>query len=220
MRIGVIHATMTAVEPLNRALRDVAPDIDVCNFVNEELLFHANQAGGIDGWGLRNFYRLFMQAAESCVEGIIIACSIYSTCADQAGKLTEKPVIAIDQPMVRLAASQGKRIGILATTASAGPIEEQKILEESRRLGKEIEPRVLVCTDAFAALKSGSEETHNRILLDAAGELKAQGCDTIVLSQITMACAKKGMEELGIPILSSPDSGARYLIDCINKGKY
>ena len=52
--------------------------------------------------------------------------------------------------------------------------------------------------------------------MEAAGKLKAKGCDLIVLSQITMACAKKEMKELNIPVLSSPDSGARYLVDRIN----
>lgn len=216
MRIGVIHATLTAVTPLNQALREANKDIEVCNFVNEELLFHANQAGGADSWGRRNFYRLFMQAAESSVEGIIIACSIYSTYAGQAGMLTEKPVIAIDQPMIEMAAERGKKIGILATTASAGPIEEKKIQEEAQRKGKEIETEVLVCTDAFTALKDGLERKHNALLVEAAGKLKAKGCDLIVLSQITMACAKKEMKELNIPVLSSPDSGARYLVDRIN----
>ena len=60
MRIGVIHATLNAVEPLVRALKEADSNIEVCNYVNEELLFHANQAGGVDDWGLRNFYRLFM----------------------------------------------------------------------------------------------------------------------------------------------------------------
>lgn len=216
MRIGVIHATMNAVEPLARTLKEADSNIEVCNYVNEELLFHANQAGRVDGWGLRNFYRLFMQAAESSVEGIIIACSLYSTYAKEASKLTGKPVIAIDQPMVEEAVAFGQKIGILATTASAGPVEEMKILKEAEKAGKDIKTQVLVRTDAFSALKEGNENKHNEILKEAAKELINLSCDTIVLSQITMACARRGIEELGIRVLSSPDSGARRMINRIN----
>lgn len=216
MRIGVIHATLNAVEPLVRALKEADSNIEACNYVNEELLFHANQAGGVDDWGLRNFYRLFMQAAESAVDGIIIACSLYSAYAQEASKLTGKPVIAIDQPMIEEAVAFGEKIGILATTSSAGPVEEMKILKQAEKMGRDIKTQVLVRPDAFSALKNGNKNRHNEILKEAAQELKKLSCDTIVLSQITMACAKKEIEELGIKVLSSPDSGANWIISCIN----
>ncbi|MCI9106594.1 MAG: Asp/Glu/hydantoin racemase, partial [Lachnospiraceae bacterium] len=38
MRIGVIHATLNAVEPLVKAIHEVDFSAEVCNFVNEELL--------------------------------------------------------------------------------------------------------------------------------------------------------------------------------------
>ena len=65
MRIGVIHATLNAVEPLVRALKEADSNIEVCNYVNEELLFHANQAGGVDDWGLRNFTGFYASSGIS-----------------------------------------------------------------------------------------------------------------------------------------------------------
>lgn len=217
MRIGVVHATLNAVEPLVKALKEQDDSIEVCNFVNEELLFHANQVNGVDDWGLRNFYRLFMQAAESSVDGIIVACSLYSTYVEEASKLTKKPVIAIDQPMVDMAACSGKKIGVLATTASAGPAEEKKIRKEALKRGIAADTLVIVKPEAFKALKNGDEQTHNQILYDAAKQLTDQGCELIVLSQITVACASVRMKEEGMEVLTSPETGAKYMINEIKK---
>lgn len=217
MRIGVIHATLNAVEPLVNALKQQDDSIEVCNFVNEDLLFHANQVNGVDEQGLRNFYRLFMQAAESSVDGIIVACSLFSTYAADAAKLTEKPVIAIDQPMVEAATHSGKKIGILATTASAGPAEERKIQEEAKKRGLAIDTTVIVKPEAFAALKAGNAKLHNEILYEAAKKLEVMGCEVIVLSQITMACASEEIRKTGIKVLTSPETGAEYMINKIKK---
>ena len=217
MRIGVVHATLNAVEPLVKALKEQDSSVEVCNFVNEELLFHANQSNGVDDWGLRNFYRLFMQAAESSVDGIIVACSLYSTYVEEASKLTDKPVIAIDQPMVEAAACSGKKIGILATTASAGPAEEKKIQKEALRRGMTADTLVAVRPEAFKALKGGDERVHDQMLYDAAKQLMDQGCELIVLSQITMACAGAKIRKGGMEVLTSPETGAKYMINEIKK---
>lgn len=211
MNIGVIHATLNAVQPLKKEFYKKNPGITLVNFVNEELLAHANRVGGVDDWGLRNFTRLFMQAAESDVDGIIIACSLYSTYVDRVKILTDKPVIAIDAPMIEAAARKGNKIGVIATTAAAGPAENEKILKEAERLGRHITTSVEIRTEAMMALKRGNVAEHNRILREAVEKLALEGCDTVVLSQITMACAKEDMKDLQIDILSSPESGAEYM---------
>lgn len=211
MRIGVIHATMKAVQPLENAMLQENPELKLVNFVNEELLYHANRFNGVDDWGKKTFLNLFTQAVDADVSAIVIACSLYSTFADDAQKFTEKPVIAIDGPMIKDAVFTGKKIGILATTASAGPTEERKILDAAQAAGKTISTQVKICTEAMDALKSQNEPLHNHILSEAAAQLEADGCDCIVLSQITMACAKKEMTNITVPVLTSPESGARYL---------
>ncbi|MCI6885678.1 MAG: aspartate/glutamate racemase family protein [Lachnospiraceae bacterium] len=217
MRIGVIHATLNAVAPLEKAIREISPSAEVCNFVNEELLYHANRAGGVDDWGLRNFMRLTMQAAESSVDGIIIACSLYSTYAEQARMLTEKPVIAIDQPMMELAVRTGTHIGILATTASSGPAAERKLIKQAETMQKTITTKIGINTEAMQALKSGDRKRHDELLKETGLSLIKAGCDALVLSQITMASAAEGLKTYGIPVLSSPQTGAEAIISCLTK---
>lgn len=61
IKIGVIHATCSAVAPLNKAAKEYRDDITVINFVNENLLLRANEVGGADKFGLRSFSRSFLK---------------------------------------------------------------------------------------------------------------------------------------------------------------
>lgn len=212
MRIGVIHATMNAVEPLMEAFRKVDESVQVCNFVNEELLYHANQNNGVDTWGMRNLAQLIMMAEQSSVEGIVIACSLYSGYVEKMQMLTKKPMIAIDQPMIEAAVLNGTQIGVLATTVSAGPETERKVLEYAKSVGKEVKTCVRVNAEAMEVLKLGNREMSYELLRKSAEELKQQGCDTLILSQITMAGAARGLEHCGMRVYNSPQSGAEAMI--------
>ena len=48
MRIGLIHATINAVAPVMECAQKIYPDMTILNFVNENLLDHANKVGGVD----------------------------------------------------------------------------------------------------------------------------------------------------------------------------
>ena len=112
MRIGIIHATLNAVQPITDAFKAKDSSIEIVNFVNEELLAHANRVGGLDTWGMRNFLRTGMMAGDAKVNGIVIACTIYSPYADELQQYVDVPVIAVDNPMIVKAVRSGKKIGI------------------------------------------------------------------------------------------------------------
>lgn len=217
MKIAAIHATMNAVKPLQDAFQTVNPEMEIVNFVNEELLRHANQVNGVDAWGVRNFLRLVMQAAEADVQGILIACSLYGYYQDTCRLLTDKELITIDTPMIQEAVAKGNKIGVIATTASAGPAEVKKVCEEAARTHKIVKTELRVVTEAMTCLKAGNQEGHNRLIRKAGKELVESGCDIVILSQITMACAQTGMREFPVPVLTSPDSGARYMSSVLAK---
>lgn len=217
MKVAVIHATINAVAPLQEAFKETCPNIELVNFVNESLLSHANKVNGVDDWGVRNFLRLVMQAAESDVQGILIACSLYAYYQNTAKLLTKKEVIAIDTPMISEAVAKGKKIGVIATTASAGPAEVKKIMEEAERTGKKVETELRVVTEAMTYLKATDRAGHDQLIMKAGEDLEKCGCDIIVLSQITMASAKAKMKTLSIPVLTSPESGAKYMASVLAK---
>lgn len=215
MRIGIIHATQNAVEPLNQAFRELNAEVKLLNFVNEELLAHANQVGEIDSYGLRMFIKTVFQAVDAQVDGILIACTIYCPYCELVSQLTDVPVLAVDQPMITRAVLEGRKIGILATTPSSAPSAEKKIENEALRQNKTIVMESAIVPEAMAALKRNEVKEHNRLLKEAGDELKRRGCDILLLAQITMACAKKECETLGLPVLSSPAEGAGRMLELL-----
>lgn len=215
MRIGVIHATINAVEPIMETAKRKYPDMKLLNFVNENLLDHANQVGGCDVFGMGQFLQLFGLAVQSELDGILIACSLYTDRAKQLQEACGIPVIGIDAPMIETCVQDGKKIGIIATTAASGPSAGEKIQRIAEKIGKKVTIAQEIVTEAMTSLKRGDVKTHNLLVAEAAGRLKEQGCDLAILAQITMACAAPEAEKKGIPILVSPDTGLERIYEAV-----
>jgi len=217
LTVGVIHATIGAAQPLVDAFRDIAPEVKVLNFVNDDLLNRANRMNGADKVGLRNFTQNVFQAADAGVDGIIIGCTVYTPYVSLMQQFLDIPIIAVDSPMIQYAIANGKKIGIIATTASTGPATAKKLQAEAKIQGKEITMDCEIVTDGMIALKSGDIEKHNAIVKAAGERLVKKGCDVILLTQITMACALKEMQDLDAIVLSSPEEGAKEMLKRIKK---
>lgn len=212
IKIGVIHATYSAIEPLNQAAAKYREDVKLLNFVNENLLYRANQIGGADKQGLRSFTRLFFEAADAGMDGIIVACSVYTPFVEQMRKFVDIPVIGIDKPMLVSAVENGNKIGIIATTAASGPSAQRQMEKIAEHIGKDVSYEIEIDINAMTELKSGNIGEHDRLILEAGKRLVNQKCDCIVLAQITMARAVEQMLELGVPVLSSPMEGIKAII--------
>ena len=212
MRIGIIHATLNAVEPISAAFRELVPDVEIVNFINEELLAHANKHSGVDYWGIKHFVDTAKLALDSELDGIMIACTLYCPYVQLISQMTDLPVVAVDAPMISKAVSCGKKIGILATTAASGPSAAEKLMTEAVAKGITVEYEIGISVDAMKALKHGDAEMHDNLLLNEADALAAKGCEIMLLSQITMARAQACLETQGYTVLSSPIEGAKALI--------
>lgn len=215
IKIGVIHATCSAVEPLNKAAAKYSEDVKLLNFVNENLLFRANQVGGADEKGLRSFTRLLFEAVDADVDGVIVACSVYTPFVEQMKRFVDIPIIGIDKPMLVSAVKSGTKIGIIATTAASGPSAQHQMEKIAQQFSKEINFEMEIDVEAMTELKSGNTDVHNRRIFEAGKRLVDKGCDCIVLAQITMASAAEYMQTLGVPVLTSPDEGIKNIVAMI-----
>ncbi len=218
MRIGFIHATCNAVAPIMDTARVLYPEITVVNFVDEQLLEHANRVGGIDPAGLRQFGRALFTAAEAELDGIVVACTVYSPMAAYFQPFLEVPILGIDRAMIEQAVDSGEKIGLLGTTAPSVPAMKKQMLEYAAAIGKvpTIAERTVV--DAMARLRGGNSQAHDDLIRKAALELISEGCTTIVLSQITMARAKKLLQIPGITVLTSPETGLARIMRLVKHG--
>lgn len=219
MKIGIIHATCNAVPPLNEAFKQLAPDVSVLNFVDENIQYHANQMNGIDDKSFRDFVHMASKAQEAGVDAIIVACTVLTPVLDSVKPFISVPIFAVDRPMLEKAVTHYTKIGVVATTAPSGPATKAQLEKLANELGKEVEVDTEITTQAMTELKDGNEEEHNQLNRLAAAELQKRGCEVIILAQITQACAEGETSTLGLPVLTSPKEAVKAVIGALEGDK-
>jgi Asp/Glu/hydantoin racemase len=215
MKIGIIHATCNAVPPLNAAFKQLAPEVTVLNFVDENIQYHANQMNGIDDKSFRDFVHLASKAQEAGVDAIIVACTVLTPVVDAVKPFISVPIFAVDRPMLEKAVTHYTKIGVVATTAPSGPATKAQLEKLANEWGREVEIETEIITQAMTELKAGHEEEHNQLNRLAAAELQKRGCEVIILAQITQACAEVETSTLGLPVLTSPKEAVKVVISAL-----
>ncbi|WGG46447.1 aspartate/glutamate racemase family protein [Rossellomorea sp. DA94] len=219
MKIGIIHATCNAVPPLNAAFNQLAPEVTVLNFVDENIQYHANQMNGIDDKSFRDFVHLATKAQEAGVDAIIVACTVLTPVVDAVKPFISVPIFAVDRPMLEKAVTHYTKIGVVATTAPSGPATKAQLEKLAKEWGREVEVETEIITQAMTELKAGHEVEHNHLNRLAAAELQKRGCEAIILAQITQACAEVEASTLGIPVLTSPKEAVKAVIGALEGDK-
>ncbi|MEI2664040.1 aspartate/glutamate racemase family protein [Rossellomorea sp. LJF3] len=219
MKIGIIHATCNAVPPLNAAFKQLAPEVTVLNFVDENIQYHANQMNGIDDKSFRDFVHLASKAQEAGVDAIIVACTVLTPVVDAVKPFISVPIFAVDRPMLEKAVTHYTKIGVVATTAPSGPATKAQLEKLAKEWGREVEIETEIITQAMTELKAGHEVEHNHLNRLAAAELQKRGCEAIILAQITQACAEVEASTLGIPVLTSPKEAVKAVIGALEGDK-
>lgn len=204
--IGLLHTVPTVLATFEGRLRSAMPD--------QELLIHntfdtflASDAN-LHGFTLANRNRLFYLLRALDLQGadvLVVTCSTLSPSVEQIRPFLSTPVVAIDDAMTAKAVGQGEKITLLATAYSTVEPSTAKLRLEAAKIGRSLEIETIVCDAAYTAIKKLDQETHDRVLKEAAATIK--GRDAIVLAQASMGHLEGEIQEIaGIPTFSSPQS--------------
>lgn len=213
-KIAVLHTSFVfvSVEPvINELIAELLPDAEVMHFVDSDVLATVVREQGISPQSELRMVHL-AQAAEAAGADIIFsACSSLGPALDVAANNVGTPVVKIDEAMAILAATEGNRIGVLATVPTTlGPTSDL-IQLKADELGREVQIEQRLCAGAFDVLMGGDRERHDAMVIEQAVDL-AKNVDTIVLAQASMGrLAETLRETTGLPVLSSPRMGVQYL---------
>lgn len=161
--IGLVHATLAAVQPMVAAFARHAPHATLLHFLDEGLLPLAEREG-LASHAVGELERLVARAAESGAHGVLLTCSAYSPCVPAVQARAAIPVVGADEAMLRLALREGTRIGVVATVAAAGPTTEKLLRSYAAESNRGIEVTVRIATEAFAALKAGNTAWHDALV--------------------------------------------------------
>jgi Asp/Glu/hydantoin racemase len=210
MKVGLVHATLAAVQPMVDALRRHAPHVVPMHFLDEGLLPLVNRVG-LNADSVGELRRLVARAEASGVDGVLLSCSAYSPCVPELRGGFSVPVVSVDEAMVREAVGLGRRIGVVATVEAAGPTTRHLIEQCAAEAGRSVDVQVRVSPEAFAALNRGAGARHDA-LVRAEIEALLPESDVIVLAQISMARAVEGVRGWEKPVLTSAETSIRALL--------
>ncbi|WP_150307312.1 aspartate/glutamate racemase family protein [Planctomonas psychrotolerans] len=241
-RVGLVHTVPGLVGDFSARLTAANPDLDMAHVADPSLLSRAI-AAGVTPDVLADVERYVRTLAESGCQAVLVTCSSIGGAVDDVAAGMDIPVLRVDRPMareaVRLAAGGSGHVVVLATLeatlapttalirAEAGdgavpvpvplpvpvPVPADAGAADAGAAAHRIEVSSEVLPGAFAARARGDDETHDTAVRDACARW-ATSADVIVLAQASMAQAL-GEEGYGIPVLTSPASGAEALLAAV-----
>lgn len=217
VRIALIHAVVVAMAPVEAAFRALWPEAERVNLLDDSLSPDRERDGELTPRMAARIEALGDYAKSIGAEGILYTCSAFGEAIEATARTSPIPVLKPNEAMFQDALARGARIGMLATfePSVASMEREFQALAATRGLAAEIE--TICVSEAMAALKSGDEAAHNRLLAEAAPRLA--GHDVVMLAHFSTSRAQAAVQErLECPVLTAPGSAVVKLRRALQPG--
>ncbi len=210
--LGLIHTSATLVPVFQQLCKELLPNINVFNIVDDSLIKDVISRGELTASTARRVVDYVGSAESAGADYILVTCSSIGTAVEAAAPLTKVPVLRVDQPMADLAVKTGTRIGVIATLPTTLDPTSDLVRRRARLAGKEIKLTSRLCEGAFDALMSGDSATHDSMVASALRDLSRE-VDVILLAQASMARVVESLSEADkkVPIIASPPQAIRHL---------
>ena len=204
MRITLIHALKHSIVPIETSFARLWPEARLMNLLDDSLSADLARDGGLSEAMTARFLDLGRYASSTGSDAILFTCSAFGPCIEAVARAhAPMPVLKPNEAMIEQAAAQGGCVGLLSTfapTLASMPQEFPASIEVVPKLAE----------GALAALDRGDRAGHDRLVAQAAGDLR--DCDVIALAQYSMApSADLVAQATGRPVLTTPDSAVTKL---------
>ena len=199
MRITLVHALKHSIVPIEASFARLWPQARLMNLLDDSLSADLARDGKLTDAMTERFLSIGRYAASTGANGILFTCSAFGPCIEAvAGERAPMPVLKPNEAMIEQAAKAGRKVGLLSSfppTLASMPREFPSSVELVPKLAE----------GALAALDRGDRAEHDRIVTEAAKDLR--DCDVIALAQYSMApAAEQVAAATGKPVLTTPDS--------------
>ena len=207
-RIALVHAVTAAMEPISDAFRELWPEAECSNILDDSLPGDLEKAGSLTPAIFGRFDALGNYAADLGADGLLFTCSAFGDAIEAVARKARFPVLKPNEAMFEEAFGYGAEIGMLATFAPSVPSMESEFNEMAKARGLNARLRTICVPDAMAALRQGDAARHNALLAEAAPQLAE--CDAVMLAQFSTSRAEKAVAaRLSVPVLTSPKAAVR-----------
>ena len=194
-RIGLIHATQVAIEPVVAAFAAEWPQAEISNLLDDSLAGDLARDGRITEGMTARFCDLAAYVRRSGADGILFTCSAFGSAIDVVKKeLAPVPVLKPTEAMFEEALATSGRIGMVATFRPSVPSMEEEFSAMAGHRGTSRQLETICVPQAMAALKAGDSGRHNDLVADAAGRLGE--CALVMLAHFSTAQAKERVSQV------------------------
>jgi hypothetical protein len=142
---------------------------------------------------------------------VVCTCSTIGGPAEEIGRPLGVPVRRVDRPMARMAVAAGDRIAVVAALESTIEPTHRLLRETADAVGRPVRIIDAPCPEAWSHFEAGDGDRHLATLA-AHLETVDDGCDVIVLAQVSMAPVE-ALVRLTALVLSSPRPAVMDLVD-------
>ena len=209
-RIGLIHATPVAIEPIRAAFAAAWPDAELANLLDDSLTPDLAKVSEITPALSERIVTLARYAREIGSHAILFTCSSFGSAIESAAAMLDVPVLKPNEAMFEAAIASGGRLAMIATFQPAKASMEAEFIEQARRMGSNATLTTFVVEPAMAALRRGDADTHHRLVAKQAQELT--GFDSIMLAHFSTAPAAATVRAaVSVPVFTSPDAAVAKL---------
>jgi aspartate/glutamate racemase len=210
-RIALVHAVATAMQPIADAFRDLWPEADCVNILDDSLSRDREKSPNLTPAMFRRFDALGDYARDIGADGLLFTCSAFGEAIEAVARKATIPVLKPNEAMFEAALQRGRKIGMLATFTPSVASMEREFAELANARGARAEIRTICIPDAMAALRNGDVATHNGLLARAVPQLA--GSDAIVLAHFSTSRAEQAVAgRVGVPVLTAPGEAVRKLM--------
>jgi aspartate/glutamate racemase len=206
--IGLIHASSLTIPIAKPFIQEIIPEVQVMHLCDDTIQ-RDNLSAGVGVIPKINYFKFATYAhflEEAKVDLIVLMCSTFNRAVEFARPMINVPMLQIDRPMMELAVKTGKRIGLLATLPTTVPSSERLLRVVAEEMGKEIEIKTILSSEAFKELERGNTERHNEILLEEIDKLSRE-VDCICMAQISMSVLESRLTNTRVPVYNSGRTG-------------
>jgi Asp/Glu/hydantoin racemase len=206
-RLVLIHTVPVLADTFaGLAAERLDTSADLVHVVDESLLADAIAADGLSPVVARRLATRIFEAEDGGADAILVTCSSMGPAVEAARTFCSVPLLRVDEPMIDRAIELGETIGVVGTLSTTlGPTAEL-VARRAALQGKQVEVDARLAEGAFAELKAGNTEEHDRRVRAILLEL-IERADVIVLAQASMARVADQLDDAergSVEILSSP----------------
>ncbi|MFM2069133.1 MAG: hypothetical protein RLZZ584_4042 [Pseudomonadota bacterium] len=209
-RIGLIHATRLAVDPVHLAFERLWPAAERMNLLDDSLSVDLARTGSLTPAMTRRFETLALYARDTGCHAILYTCSAFGPAIEAAARACRLPTLKPNEAMFAQAVERlrthGGRAALVATfEPSIAPMRaEFEALAAAAGLGEVARLTTVLVPGAMQALAAGDAAAHDAAIADAVAAL--HGVELVMLAQFSMAAAGGAAQaRTAARVLTSPD---------------